>query len=370
MTKKEELFLLLASLTEFYLNKVLFKKLYTSIENFEYLFFNNLNYFKPTVSFSEFERLEEAQKLINKLDCNKIKNTLQKSDINFIAYCDKDYPEGLKSLDDSPFGIFYRGNKNLLKNKKAVAVVGTRSSTNYGISNSKRISSLLANKGITIVSGLAAGIDSSAHSGALEYKSTIAVLGTGVDVIFPSCNKELYKEMIEKENLIISEYPPGTDGAPWNFPQRNRIISALSNAVLIIEGDLQSGALITARFAIKQGKPLFALPGPIDSPQSNGPNVLIKSGVAELLTSVNDILEKIGESKQITLNFENGKTDLSRLNEKEKCIYNFLSSQSKSFDSLLSETNFETQDLTINLSLLELKGLIEKSGDGGFVKII
>jgi DNA processing protein len=170
--------------------------------------------------------------------------------------------------------------------------------------------------------------------------------------------------------LILSEYIPATEAMPWNFPQRNRIISALSDAVIVIEGDLQSGALITARFAIKQDKPLFALPGPIDSPASNGPNILIKSGVAELLTSVEDILEKIGESRQIKLDLENNDEKLNNLSEKEKHIYKLLSSVSKSFEILIEEVNIPVQELLKYLSMLELKGFVEKTQEGGYVKII
>jgi len=179
----------------------------------------------------------------------------------------------------------------------------------------------------------------------------------------------LYDEIVDKGGLIISEYPVGTEGLPWNFPQRNRIISALSNAVVIVEGDLQSGAMITARFAIKQSKPLFALPGPIDSPQSNGPNILIKSGVGELLVSVNDVLEKIGEGKQVNLNLNNSRREEDRLTEKQKNIYKYIDSYSRSFDNLLKESKLTTQELLCELSILELKGFIEKTTEGGYVSV-
>ena len=147
-------------------------------------------------------------------------------------------------------------------------------------------------------------------------------------------------------------------------------IDLIATPPLVIEGDVQSGAMITARFAIKQGKPLFALPGPIDSPMSNGPNVLIKSGVAELLTSVQDILEKIGEGKQIKFDLKDDTEKLEALSEKQKIIYKIISPQSKTFDNLISETNFNVQELLKELSILELKGLIEKEADGKYAKMI
>ena len=252
---------------------------------------------------------------------------------------------------------------------KHIAIVGTRSSTNYGNNVTKKISSLLSEQNIVIVSGLASGIDTSAHLGAVKFGKTVAVVGTGVDNVFPSENKQLAKDIISGGGLILSEYIPDTPASPWNFPQRNRLISALSDAVIVIEGDLQSGAMITARFAIKQDKPLFALPGPVDSLVSNGPNILIKSKVAELLTSVDDVLEKIGESKQIKLNLEDKNEKLNSLSEKEKDIYRLLSSDSKDFESLIRETNLSVQELLKHLSILELKGFVEKAADGGFVRL-
>ncbi len=313
-------------------------------------------------------KLERLKKIIDSSDLIKIKNNLNKNDIKFVSLSDIEYPEHLKSIPDAPYGLFYKGDISLLKKTKAVGIVGTRNCTNYGTNNTKLIASLLSEYKITIVSGFAKGIDTSAHVGAIKSGKTIAVFGTSVDVIFPSENKELYRKLLEKENLIVSEYGPGVTGAPWNFPQRNRIISALSDAVLVIEGDLQSGALITARFAIKYGKPLFALPGPIDSPMSSGPNALIKSGVAELLTSVNEIMEKIGEDRQIKLDLKTPCEEPQGLNEIQQNIFKCVSSVSLSFDELLTETKINVQELSKHLSILELRCLIEKSTDGRYVR--
>ena len=355
-----DIFLLLTSLKETYVSKAAIKKLFHSCDNFPDLFFCEL---KKT----SFEgNLEEVKKSISSLNLNEIKEALNKKNINFIAYCDKEYPPKLKEISDSPFGLFCKGDIGLLKDLKTVSIVGTRSATNYGKNITKKLSMFFAEQNMAVISGLAAGIDTCAHEGALERGKTIAVLGTGIDIVFPAGNRDLYNQIVNN-GLVLSEYSPGTEGAPWNFPQRNRIISALSDAVIVVEGDLQSGALITARFAIRQGKPLFAIPGPVDSQMSNGPNILIKSGVAELLTSAQDVLEKIGGEKQTQLNFNTGKS-IEGLSNSQKNIYDSLSSTPKNFDSVLLETNLDVRELTKNLSLMELKGVIEKTSDGGYVR--
>lgn len=348
-----DIFLLLASLKEVYVSKTAIKKLFHSCDDSD-LFLKSA------------ENLEDVKKSLSSFNLNEIKDALNKKNIQFIAYCDNEYPFKLKEISDSPFGLFCKGDTSLLKDLKIVSIVGTRSATNYGKNITKKLSVFFAEQNIAVISGLAAGIDTCAHEGALERGKTIAVLGTGIDIVFPTGNRDLYNRIVDN-GLVLSEYSPGTEGAPWNFPQRNRIISALSDAVIVIEGDLQSGALITARFAIRQGKPLFAIPGPVDSPMSNGPNILIKSGVAELLTSAQDVLEKIGREKQVQLDFNIGKS-AEELSENQKNIYNSLSSIPKNFDSVLLETNLDIRELTKNLSLMELKGVIEKTSDGGYVR--
>lgn len=365
----KDLFLALTFGVKFYSEKTLIKKLYNSGENLLEVLTSNKNTFKLQITGEEHEKINRLRTEVKKTIIEELKNSLKEKGIKFVSYPENDYPLKLKDISDSPPGLFYKGNLSNLNTLKHIAIVGTRSSTNYGNNVTKKISSLLSERNLVIVSGLASGIDTNAHLGAVKSGKTVAVVGTGVDNVFPSENKQLAKDIVSSGGLILSEYIPDTPASPWNFPQRNRLISALSDAVIIIEGDLQSGAMITARFAIKQDKPLFALPGQVDSLVSNGPNILIKSKVAELLTSVDDILEKIGESKQIKLNLEDKNEKLNSLSEKEKNIYRLLSSDSKSFESLLQETNLNVQELLKHLSILELKGFAEKAADGGFVRL-
>ena len=365
-----DLFLSLAFAIKFQSEKILIKKLYKSAENFVEIFASKEGgHSKLGLSSEDSEKIKRLSDEVKKIPVSELLWLLEERKTKFLALCDEHYPVRLKEISDPPPVLFYKGDVSKLNSLKHVAIVGTRAATNYGLNISKKISSLFTDENIIVVSGLASGIDTAAHLGAVKSGKTVAVVGTGPDIIFPVENYSLASDIVSAGGLILSEYVPGTPSAPWNFPQRNRIISAISNAVIVIEGDLQSGALITARFAIKQNKPLFALPGPIDSPVSNGPNILIKSNVAELLTSVNDVLEKIGEGRQIKLNLEDKNEKLESLSEKEKNICKLLSSQSKNFEVLIQETKLDVKELLKHLSMLELKGFVEKTQDGCYARL-
>lgn len=207
---------------------------------------------------------------------------------------DKDYPKQLKCIFDPPLKIYVLGNKEILS-QKGIAIVGARNATEYGKKVALQFAKELAQKGINIISGLAVGIDTYAHFGCLQENSkgkTIAVLGSGVDELYPKQNIELAKKIIGYGGCIISEYPIGTKPNKLHFPQRNRIISGLSRGVLVVEASEKSGALITADFALEQGKDVFAVPGNICSNNSKGTNELIKQG-AKLVNCLMDILVEI-----------------------------------------------------------------------------
>lgn len=208
-----------------------------------------------------------SEKICNEiLDINTrtiAKNNLEymyKNNIGIISIEDKLYPDDLKEIYDSPIVLYYRGNINLL-NKKNIAIIGCRECTKYGEEIAKKFSYNIANNEINVVSGLARGIDSYAHLGSLYSKgNTIAVLANGLDIIYPSENKKLANKILEKNGLIISEYPIGTKPIKQNFPARNRIISGISKAVLVVEAKLKSGTMITVDFALEQGKDVFVIP--------------------------------------------------------------------------------------------------------------
>lgn len=207
---------------------------------------------------------------------------------------DKLYPEQLRNIYNPPLKLYVLGNKELFKNK-GVAIVGTRKATEYGKKVALQLSQNLSEKGINIISGLALGIDTYAHLGTLQEKSmgkTIAVLGGGLDKIYPKQNIELARKIVRSGGCIISEYSLGTKPEKLNFPQRNRVISGLSCGVVVVEASEKSGALITADYALEQGREVFAIPGSILSLTSNGTNNLIKQG-AKLVTNYNDIIEEL-----------------------------------------------------------------------------
>lgn len=218
---------------------------------------------------------------------NKISN-----EIEMITCGRPQYPAILKEIKDFPKVLFYKGNLSII-NKRCAAVVGSRKTTQYGRTTAKNISGRLSEKDIIVVSGMAKGIDTCAHRGSLEVSgNTIAVLGCGIDICYPKENRELKTE-IENRGLVISEYPPGTAPEKYYFPQRNRIISGLSELTVVVQAGNNSGALITAELAAEQGREVFAVPGNIDSQYNLGNNKLIKEGAIPV-TNIEEILESMG----------------------------------------------------------------------------
>ena len=205
-----------------------------------------------------------------------------------ISIDDDIYPQELRKIANPPKTLYCLGDTSLLQ-KEAVAIVGCRNASKYGLKIAKIFSDGISKKGVTIVSGLARGIDSEAHKGAIDNEGkTIAVLGCGIDVIYPFENEYLYKEIIEKGGLIITEFLPGTKPLKENFPIRNRIVSGLSKAIIVVEAKRRSGTMITVDYAVEQNKDVYVVPGNIDSINSTGTNNLIKEG-ALVITSYEDL---------------------------------------------------------------------------------
>ena len=282
-------------------------------------------------------------------------------EIKKIKIEDKEYPEELKKIKDAPKVLYYKG---ILPNpdEKCLAIIGTRRYSPYGQQVALKISGELADAGLTIVSGLAPGIDTFSHRAVVEKrKRTIAVLGTGLDEksIYPQTNLELSRKIIEHGGCLLSELPEGTPGSKFSFPRRNRIISALSSAVLIIEAKEKSGSLITAEYAIKQNKKLFAVPGPIYSSNSAGPNKLIKNG-AKLIASSTDVLNELGLQFQQTL-----QSNIEAENNEERLIINALKDQPLHIDKIIEKTKLNASVIATTLALMEISGKIR--GLGGSV---
>lgn len=290
---------------------------------------------------------------------------LQSHKARIISFWDEDYPELLKKIYFPPILIYLIGRIKEFEN--TIAIVGTRNPSNYGKLQAERFSFELAKSGITIVSGLARGIDSIAHQAALKANgNTIAIIGSGLDVIYPPENKKLFNE-ISESGLIISEYPLGTKPDAQNFPRRNRIISGISKGTLIIETQMNGGAMQTAAYALDQNREVFALPGNANSKQSDGPNSLIQRSEAKLVINPSDILSELNllnNEKNVCSN----KTIHSDLNIFEDKIYNQLNYEPIHIDDLASQMNMAISDCLVNLLTLEFKGLVRQLPGKMFIK--
>ena len=291
---------------------------------------------------------------------------------------DAEYPKNLKNIYDPPKRLRVNGSF-LPQDEMAVALVGSRRASYYGLEMSEKLGYELAVRGVTVVSGMARGIDSAAHRGALRAKGrTIAVMGSGHNHIYPPENKKLYEE-IAKAGAVITEFEDDIKPFPYNFPQRNRIISGLSIGVVVVEAARNSGALITADFAAEQGREVFALPGKVSSATSGGANQLIKDG-AKLVETVDDIMEelklveikplegKAKEKKDETIAQKTKAYVYNSLTEDERKAYKILSDEPVHIDKIGSESGLRVPDLAKAVLSLQLKGLIKELPGKQFVR--
>ena len=294
-----------------------------------------------------------------RIDADEDLKTIDRLGIHLLSFQDDKYPQNLLHTFNPPSFLYIRG-KFKERDRDAVAMVGTRRATIYGKMMVRKLARDLAKEGLTIVSGMARGVDTAAHLGALEAGGrTVAVLGCGVDVVYPPENRKLMTDIMES-GAVISEFPLGTPPEGINFPRRNRIISGLSKGVVVVEAPLRSGALITADFALEEGREVFAVPGNINSPYSQGTNRLIKQG-AKLVEDAQDILEELdlsllGETKKRE---ESAKGKLSLSLEEEK-ILDLLGGQPSHIDLLVQESSLPASRVAEVLMRLEIKGLVRQ----------
>jgi DNA processing protein len=298
---------------------------------------------------------------------------LQQPANQLFTLADAGYPQALLDISDPPLMLYVKGRTELLA-RPALAVVGSRNATAQGVANAERFAEILSQRGLTVISGLALGIDAAAHQGALrgaagnaEAGSTIAVIGTGADIVYPARNRGLAHQIAEA-GCIVSEYPLGMPGIAANFPRRNRIVSGLARGVLVVEAAAQSGSLITARMAAEQGRDVFAIPGSIHSPLAKGCHQLIKQG-AKLVESAQDILEELrtfhspakvdrgvgdagGETQAVA-------EDPVAATDDDQKLLRQLGYDPVSFDVLAARCGTDAASLNGRLLELELAGLIE-----------
>ncbi|MDP6491290.1 MAG: DNA-processing protein DprA [Kiritimatiellia bacterium] len=277
--------------------------------------------------------------------------------IRIMTRVDPEYPEALSRIYDPPLALYVRGTLQE-GDKHAMAIVGTRRGTHYGHDTAKRMASGLAQAGYTIVSGLARGIDTLAHEGALEVKGrTFAVLGGGMDHLYPACNAGL-ADRIAEQGAVLSEFPLTRQPDRTTFPMRNRIVSGLSKAIVVVEAGRRSGALITADAALEQGRDVFAVPGRIDNTYAEGPNALIRKG-AVLVRGVQDILDECGTLWGGALSRANAvPRELCTLNEEETGLLALLESGEQGVDELIRQSGLQASRVSSVLLGLEMKRMI------------
>ncbi len=287
--------------------------------------------------------------------------------IRIVTLVEAEYPSLLREIDDPPLVLYVRGELPI-DTSKAIAIIGTRRASRYGNLVAGRFASQLALRGIVIISGLAAGIDSAAHHGALDVGGkTVAVLGSGLDRIYPKRNKALF-DRIAAQGTVISEYPLGTKPAKWTFPQRNRIISGLSRGVVVVQAPERSGALITARLALEQGREVFAVPGNITSIVSAGTNRLIKDG-AKLVDRIEEILDEFPDLRTIKEPPPaRAEEETAGLGERERRVYELIGVEPVHVDDIIARADLSPTEASHVLLLLQLEGLIEEAEGGRYIR--
>src|SRR5688500_5242840 len=305
------------------------------------------------------ERVIQARQ---EVDLIKLWEKIESQGVKILTWQDESYPGRLKEIDQPPPVLYIRG-EYLPDDLFAVAIVGTRRATPYGRQITEELAAFLAVNGMTVISGLARGVDAIAHQTALKSGGrTIAVLGSGVDKIYPPEHRGLAEQMMER-GAIISDYALGTPPDASNFPPRNRIISGLSLAVVVVEAGETSGALITAEFAAEQGREVFAVPGSILAPQSKGTNKLIQRGALPLL-SMNDLMQaldltRVGEQKAAR--------KVIPTDETEARLMNVLGSEPLHVDEIRNQAELPIEKVSATLALMELKGMVRQVGGMNYV---
>ena len=310
-------------------------------------------------------KAEKFMRLRDKVDPDKAFEAVQSRGINYLTFDDDRYPQMLRNIYDAPAVLYYKGDLFDCNLDRTLAVVGSRRATSYAKDALSKIISELIDTDICVVSGLASGIDTIAHTSSINNNlKTIGVIASGFDFTYPTANKDLYRKIEEGCGAVVSEYYPTFQPLQFRFPQRNRIVSGLSYGTLVAEASLKSGALITANLTLEQGRELMCIPGLITNPNTQGIYKLLKNG-ATLVTCADDILSALGwevKLEQKTL------FDLDLSND-EKLIYEALEIEDKCFDELQAFTRLSVDNLLMYLTTMELKGIIKQVDGDRYRKI-
>ncbi|WP_123040029.1 DNA-processing protein DprA [Cohnella candidum] len=305
---------------------------------------------------------KQASALAKNLDAARMEErraNFERQGISYVTLADPDYPARLRRTEDPPPVLYYKGNSEMFA-RPSIAVVGTRLATAYGKHVTEQFSAAFAERGFAVVSGLAKGIDTCAHKGALHRSGgTIAVLGTPVDRIYPPENRQLYRDIADK-GLIVSEAPPGTPYHPGMFPSRNRIIAGLALAVLVTEAPEESGALITASQAIEAERPVFVVPGPVTSPRSRGGMLMLKDGTANPVLDPEDVISRFNAFVSDNGPSRTANAHAESMSEEEDVIYRLVLEEPRSVDELAAAVGIPFGQLHAVLLSLQMKRRIQR----------
>jgi DNA processing protein len=307
--------------------------------------------------------LERAARMID--TAQAVRREAESAGIYVLPWNDPGFPSALGAISDVPPVLWYRGQISAM-DAPAVAIVGSRAATSVALETAARLGADLAARGVTVVSGLARGVDSAAHRGALKTGRTIAVLGSGVDWIYPAEHRPL-AEQIAQNGLVVSEYPPGTPPLPRHFPMRNRLISGLSRAVVVIEASEKSGSLITATCALEQGRDVMAVPGNVLSGRNSGGHALLKDG-AKIVETVDDILEELRLPTSSVSNADCTPSSCDSVRSRDPILVGMEAGQPYDLDALAASSGLDVPRLLPRLIELELAGFIRRAGGGRFVR--
>ena len=347
-------------------NAISYKKLRKLLEYFGSTqeLWDNFESEKYNLSFFISDKINKLSESKNNFE-EKVLEKLNHENSQIVTIYDEEYPKKLKQIEGCPYLLYYKGSLESISDI-SIAVVGSRKATGYGKWVAEKLTKELSQIDVNIVSGLAVGIDCIAHKTALKYHAkTFGIIGCGINIVYPKKNLELFQQIIENNGAVITEYPFDIQPVAFNFHERNRIISGLSDGVLVIEARERSGTLITAGHAANQGREIFAVPGNIDSLYSKGTNALIRDG-AKITTSINDIIEEIFELKE-RMKLQNACIDISTLTDDELKIINCLKTGINSIDELGQQTKMSAGQLLSNLTLLEMKGVISQTPGNKFI---
>ncbi len=318
----------------------------------------NMPVLKDLFSDPELRRLTES---VSDQRLDFLRNALNSSRISVLSCLDEEYPRGLSDYDDPPYVLFYQGEIGCLKHGRTLSMVGSRRASYSGLQAAKEIAGELSRHHVQILSGLAYGIDAAAHQGCIAGGSpTVAVLGCGLDISYPSGNAQLRKDILQHGGLLITEFAPGDQPLGWHFPYRNRIISGLSRAVILMEAKIRSGSLTTVHHALNQGKEIFVYPGDPASEQFSGNRLLLREG-ARYFTTAEHILEDMNwldNPAEVGQNTECAAPE-SSFTPAEKKILNVLKPGCRSFEQLCAQTGIAPPELMSTLTMLQIRGILE-----------